>query len=324
VSGTCRQIVCKYHGWRYDLDGSCSYVTGEEDFFGLDRKDYGMVPIHCDVWEGFIFINFAREPAQSLRDFLGPMIRSVEGYPFHLHTERYSYRAKVNSNWKLFFDAFQEYYHAPTLHAIQYWKRPQEGTEKRSSDALAGIRGGYYEIDGPHRMQSTGGNPYGRDLPPEYVKPIERVLRSDLIGPWDGPDFSKTAPGLNPGGMEPWTTSAFHFFPNFTILFRGLGWYLTYTYWPTSFNTHIFEGNLYFVPSKDARERLAHELVRATHKEYALQDSNTLEATQRMLESGVVKDYPLGDHEVMCRHLHKVIGDWVTEYKLQLEKGDEE
>jgi hypothetical protein len=124
--------------------------------------------------------------------------------------------------------------------------------------------------------------------------------------------------------MEPWTTSAFHLFPNFTILFRGLGWYLTYTYWPTSYNTHIFEGNLYFVPSKDARERLAHELVRATHKEYALQDSNTLEATQRMLESGVVKDYPLGDHEVMCRHLHKVIGDWVTEYKLQLEKGDEE
>jgi hypothetical protein len=27
--------------------------------------------VHCDVWEGFIFVNFAKEPEQSLRDFLG-------------------------------------------------------------------------------------------------------------------------------------------------------------------------------------------------------------------------------------------------------------
>ena len=25
-------------------------------------------------------------------------------------------------------------------------------------------------------------------------------------------------------------------------------WYLTYHYWPTSYNTHIFEGNVYFPP----------------------------------------------------------------------------
>ena len=144
-----------------------------------------------------------------------------------------------------------------------------------------------------------------------------------MIGPWDGPDFSDSAPGLNPGGLEPWSVSAFHLFPNFTILFRGLGWYLTYTYWPTSYNTHIFEGNLYFVPAKNARERLAHEMVRATHKEYALQDSNTLEATQWMLESGVVKEFPLGDHEVLVRHLHKEIVERVDQFRLEKAKDEE-
>ena len=34
------------------------------------------------------------------------------------------------------------------------------------------------------------------------------------------------------------------------ILIWQPGWYLTYHYWPTSHNTHVFDGNLYFVPSK--------------------------------------------------------------------------
>src|SRR5215467_15540866 len=26
ISGTCRQFSCKYHGWKYDLDGRCTYI----------------------------------------------------------------------------------------------------------------------------------------------------------------------------------------------------------------------------------------------------------------------------------------------------------
>ena len=64
------------------------------------------------------------------------------------------------------------------------------------------------------------------------------------------------------------------------ILIWERGWYLTYHYWPTSHNTHVFEGNLYFVPARNARERLAQEMAAVTFKEFALQDGNTLEATQ--------------------------------------------
>jgi hypothetical protein len=58
-----------------------------------------------------------------------------------------------------------------------------------------------------------------------------------------------------------------------------------------------------------------------TFKEYALQDCNTLEATQTMLESGVFLSFPLSDHEVLCRHLHKVVGEWVADYEKHREKG---
>ena len=97
------------------------------------------------------------------------------------------------------------------------------------------------------------------------------------------------------------------------ILIWGQGWYLTYHYWPTSYNTHIFEGNVYFLPAANVRERIAQEMSAVTFKEFALQDANTLEATQMTLESGYVERFPLNDQEVLLRHLHKVVADWVDD-----------
>ena len=37
----------------------------EGEFFGLDTAQYGLKPVHCDIWNGFIFINFDPEPRQS-------------------------------------------------------------------------------------------------------------------------------------------------------------------------------------------------------------------------------------------------------------------
>ncbi len=142
------------------------------------------------------------------------------------------------------------------------------------------------------------------------LKPMELLTRSGLFGPWDAPDlaFSQQEAGINPAGCDPWGLDSFQIFPNFVILVWGQGWYLTYHYWPTSHNTHVFEGTLYFVPAKTARERVAHELAAASFKEYGLQDANTLEATQTMLESRVLERFPLNDQEVLCRHLHEVTG----------------
>ena len=52
TSGTCRQFTCKYHAWRYDLDGSLNFVQQESEFFDLDKENLGLVPVACDVWEG--------------------------------------------------------------------------------------------------------------------------------------------------------------------------------------------------------------------------------------------------------------------------------
>src|SRR6476646_1174166 len=57
TKGVCRQFTCKYHAWRYDLEGALTYVQQESEFFDVDKDEYGLRPVHCDVWNGFIFVN---------------------------------------------------------------------------------------------------------------------------------------------------------------------------------------------------------------------------------------------------------------------------
>jgi phenylpropionate dioxygenase-like ring-hydroxylating dioxygenase large terminal subunit len=306
VEGTCRQFTCKYHGWRYGLDGGLTFVQQEGEFFDLDKADYGLVPVRTEVWAGFVFVNLDPDSSESVADYLGEMGAGLEAYPFDKLTQVYKYRADVGSNWKLYIDAFAEFYHAPVLHAKQAVSEESQKLQSYGYEALA------YQLEGPHGMVSSwGGMSPPKD--PSLVKPIENVLRSGLFGPWDAPDLGldELPPSLNPARSPVWGVDSFVLFPNFMLLVWAPNWYLTYHYWPTAYNRHIFEGTLYFVPPTTARERLAQELAAVTFKEYALQDGNTLEATQRMIESRAVTSFPLNDQEILLRHLHRTARGYV-------------
>ena len=209
------------------------------------------------------------------------MAKGIAGYPFGEMTEVYTYRAEVGSNWKLFIDAFAEFYHAPVLHAKQ--------AVREEADKLLGygFEGLHYEL-----RPALDDLLLGRDGPAQGLEhgqadrtgPAQRAVRP--LGP-----ARHRGPGLLPPRPQPrpapaWGIDSFAFYPNFMLLIWAPGWYLTYHYWPTAVNRHLFEASLYFVPPKTARERLAQELAGVTFKEYALQDGNTLEATQTMLAPG--------------------------------------
>ena len=234
-------------------------------------------------------------------------------------TEHYAYRATVNANWKLFMDAFQEFYHAPYLHGGQ--------TPRKFTDMIQefGFEAPYYEIERPAPAWSRRPVSDGEDQPKDMIKPIEDKLRSGLFGrvgarPSSSVD-EQAVPGVNPGGCDPVGPRLVpDLSPNFVILIWAGGWYLTYHYWPTAVNSHVFEANLYFVPAKNAtRAARPTSWPRSSFKEYGLQDANTLEATQTMLESRVITEYVLNDQEVLCRHLHKESRDAVEAYKRELE-----
>ncbi len=127
------------------------------------------------MWEGFIFINFDNDAAP-LKEYLGEFAEGLEGYPFHEMTEHYSYRSEINANWKLFIDAFVEFYHAPILHMKQAEKEEAEKLAKFGFEALA------YDIKG----DPLHGLVLGRDVPaegPEHgqahrADPAQRPVRT--------------------------------------------------------------------------------------------------------------------------------------------------
>ena len=301
--GVTRQFACKYHGWRYGLDGGCTYVHQEDEFFSINKDELGLAPVHCEVWAGFIFVNFTPTPRQSLREYLGPMVGALEDYTFDLMTERYSFRAENKSNWKVFIDAFQEYYHVPTLHTHQL------GPSFRNPEAT--FEGAHYQLDGPHRVVSTSGS-HKHLFPAEHLYPTEALLRSGNMGPWDAPAIDRPLAGVNPGGVKRWGIDNFQIFPNLEILIYERNWYLSYRFWPTSHRTHVFEADLWFTPATTVRERLQREYAAVTVKEYALQDAGTLDGTQLGLESRAFASYPLSDQEILVRQFHKSVADWVA------------
>jgi choline monooxygenase len=112
----CRNVLnCAYHGWTYTLDGrliGTPEVDGVEFF---DRSTMGMVPLLCETWQQFIFVNFDRD-APSLSEYLGNIPQLSSAFPFQglSLTERRDYY--VNCNWKVYVDNYLEGYHIPIVH----------------------------------------------------------------------------------------------------------------------------------------------------------------------------------------------------------------
>ena len=111
-----RSIHCPYHHWVYNTKGELIRVPDEENFFGLEKGDHGLAPVHTDTWEGFIFVSLAATPPETLRNWLGEVAEQLDGCPFHEMKRAFTYRVEVDSNWKVILDGQNELYHLPMLH----------------------------------------------------------------------------------------------------------------------------------------------------------------------------------------------------------------
>lgn len=112
----CKNVMrCQYHGWTYTLDGRLIGTPDVEGVEFFDRSNMGMVPLRCEVWEQFIFVNFDQN-AEPLSSFLGEIPQQSRGFQFEgLHSvERRDY--VIDCNWKVYVDNYLEGYHIPIAH----------------------------------------------------------------------------------------------------------------------------------------------------------------------------------------------------------------
>lgn len=111
--GCNKRLICRYHGWTYDLDGKLVGASRMNDDF--DKSGIGLKRIQVEVLDGMIFVNFAEQPAPfaPVREGLADCLR-----PYDLSHARVAHRQTypIKANWKLSVENYCECYHCAPAH----------------------------------------------------------------------------------------------------------------------------------------------------------------------------------------------------------------
>jgi Rieske 2Fe-2S family protein len=107
------KLVCPYHQWVYDKDGSLVKARLMPDDF--DSASYGLHPVQVKVANGFIFISLSDNPpdfSKVLKDYAPFLI------PYQIDKAKavFQKRYELRTNWKLIAENFRECYHCGPAH----------------------------------------------------------------------------------------------------------------------------------------------------------------------------------------------------------------
>ncbi|HEX5385830.1 MAG TPA: aromatic ring-hydroxylating dioxygenase subunit alpha [Gemmatimonadales bacterium] len=160
-------IQCPYHGWTWSLDGRLVAAPSAETIENFEPGDWPLHPVASAAWEGFVFINLARDP-EPFENAFAPVLTRFSRFrlPRLVPARRTTY--DVACNWKLILQNYSECYHCPTVHPPLVKLSPPTSGE---NDLVSGpFLGGYMEIvEGCESLSLSGraaGLPVG-PLPPE-------------------------------------------------------------------------------------------------------------------------------------------------------------
>jgi len=116
-SGNAQVIVCPYHGWCYNIDGTLRAAPHMEANRGFCKADYQLPELRCEIWEGWIYVTL--NPAiQPVADRLKPLYELIGRYRMGEYVETFREDHVWNTNWKILAENFMESYHLPILHRL--------------------------------------------------------------------------------------------------------------------------------------------------------------------------------------------------------------
>ncbi|MDC0739294.1 aromatic ring-hydroxylating dioxygenase subunit alpha [Cognatishimia sp. SS12] len=141
AKGTTPKLVCPYHQWTYELDGSLLWAREMGDDF--DPKQHGLKTIHTRTLEGMIYICLAETPpefdsfAETARPYLAP---------HDLTNAKVAHETTIveNGNWKLVWQNNRECYHCGANHPALCRSFPDDPTVTKLEEDGAPTRVGLH------------------------------------------------------------------------------------------------------------------------------------------------------------------------------------
>ena len=114
--GNTKSIVCLYHAWTYNLDGTLRGAPAMTLNDGFCKKSYKLPTVRCEEWLGWVFVNLDPE-APPVAEQLAPVAEMIGGYNMSSYTEAFYEEHVWDTNWKVLAENFMESYHLPVCHA---------------------------------------------------------------------------------------------------------------------------------------------------------------------------------------------------------------
>ena len=157
-------IQCPYHAWTYTTDGRLIGAPQMQEVPGFDKRDYPLHSAAIAEWEGFVFVNVARDP-EPFAEVFAPMLGRLTRFGLGALTVGHSVTYEVRANWKLVFQNYSECLHCPMIHPELTAVLPYQSG---ANDLTEGpFLGGYMEIMAQHESATMSGRACARLLTPD-------------------------------------------------------------------------------------------------------------------------------------------------------------
>lgn len=115
--GNVRQgFYCRFHGWKYRLDGSLQFAVGQEDWSeGVLAEQGALKQARVGRWGGWIWVCMDPQ-APDLAEYLGAITEILAPLRFDQMRRHWHKTLVAPVNWKVVIGAFNEGYHAGATH----------------------------------------------------------------------------------------------------------------------------------------------------------------------------------------------------------------
>jgi len=114
--GNTKAIVCPYHAWTYNLDGSLRGAPAMSQNEAFCKDKMTLPEVRCEEWEGWIMVSLNPQ-AEPVAKQLYEVSEMVADYGMANYQQTFFETHVWDTNWKVLAENFMESYHLPVCHA---------------------------------------------------------------------------------------------------------------------------------------------------------------------------------------------------------------
>jgi phenylpropionate dioxygenase-like ring-hydroxylating dioxygenase large terminal subunit len=283
-AGRCAgRIVCPYHAWTYDLDGSLTAVPHRKEFVDFALERHGLKPIETEIYKGFVFVRL-QSGLPSVAEMLAPYEHELSWYRLEelQPIGRVTMRVR-HVNWKNVTDNYSDAMHITVAHP-----------------GLTRLFGQSYGIESELWVDKMFG--YLRDVPSSQFS--ERMYQSLLPRMGHLPEDRQKLWVY----FKLWPNVAFDIYPDQVDFMQMI---------PVSPTETLVREIAYALPDDRREMRAVRYLNWRINRRVSLEDKGLIERVQAGMASRSYSPGPLGHNEVGLRSFARRMREVIPESRLE-------